>query len=717
MNTSGLLAALCVVASLGCRARSPAPKAARRLAFETASASRLDVARAQLRAQPTADRAEGIRWTTPDPAVPTHRVAEVPILREVSYQVEMEFSGRVDALKATVADRWGMPSVETLSTREESGRRVFANVLSQSTRDVMRLELDAPPEVSLERFSLREAVHWGRAQLLNQRDRDLRAVVTRAVNPAFFQTRTLDSLLATGESAYEWPVEGAFGALESSLSWVTRPTDPAGAAAALEARVEVRRGGQWQPGFSATLSAADLARGWIPVRVALRGVDAVRLRTAPVAGRSVGTVAWGAPTLVPARRGELPDIVVVSIDACRADVLGAYGSRLGLSHNIDTVSRLGVVFEQARAQRTQTWTSLTSLMAGSYPENAGVLRRGDNSFRGYPFLADRLRRVGYYTMRLGDVIMPFGHFGSFDAEEESPGDIRAVQRVVANLREHRDRPVFAWVHLAHTHFPWQPHPPFRPTDIPIDDPLSTRPGFVDALLHLDPARRERLMRLYYATVRETDAALDQLFSEIFDPRRPGGPGVVAIVADHGSQAGEDGHWFVHSTASRRVVQVPLIIAAPGRFPPNRRVSRLVRLMDLAPTLAELVGASAEGMDGRSLRPLIDGRPDAPRVSITRLPESEVDVVETDAYRLRVNLDGGSITWPELPGLAVRYPVFGLFRWRQDPEERHNLATLEPLITGEMYRMLTSPRAVIGRSVSGSARRLLEQAGYAEGHED
>lgn len=716
MSIRPWLMAICVAASLGCRARGPAPKTVRRLAFETAVASRLDVERARLRAQSTADRAEGLRWTTPDPAVPTRRVAELPIRREVSYQVEMEFSGRVDALKATVADRWGMPSPETISTREGDRRR-FAHVFSQSTRDVMRLELDAPPEVSLTRFSLREAVHWGRAQLLNQRDRDLRAVVTRAVNPAIFQTRTLDSLLAAGQSVYEWPVEGEPGAFEASLTWVPRPMDPADARHALEARVEVRRGGRWQPAFSATLTEADVTRGWIPVRVGLSGVDALRLVTAPVAGRGAGTVAWGAPTIVPARRGDLPDIVVVSIDACRADVLGAYGSQLGLSRNIDVMSRLGVVFEQARAQRTQTWTSLTSLMAGSYPENVGVLRRGDNSFRGYPFLADRLRRVGYFTVRFGDVVMPFGHFGSFDAEEESPGDIRAVQRVIANLREHRGRPVFAWVHLALTHFPWNPHPPFRPADSPSDDPLSTRQGFVDALLHLDPVRRERLTRLYHATIRETDAALDQLFSEVFDPSRPGGPGVVAIVADHGSHAGEEDKWFIHATASRRVVQVPLIIAAPGRLPASRRVSRLVRLMDLAPTLAELVGASTEGMDGRSLRSLIDGRPDAPRVSITRLPETDVDVVETDAYRLRVNLDGGAIIWADFPGLEVRYPVFGLFRWRQDPEERHNLALLEPLITGEMYRMLTAPRAVIGRSVSGSARRLLEQAGYAEGHDD
>jgi choline-sulfatase len=707
--------ALSVFAVIACGPQAPVARAPRRLNAETANATTLEVDRSLLRVQSTSDRAETLRWTTPDPAAPTRRVAEVPIRQAISYQIELEFSGGVDSLKATVADFFGNPSPETLSPAGDSERRRFTHILSQATRDTLRLELNAPPEVTLLRFSMRETTHWGRSLLLNQRDRDLRAVLTRVVDPSLYQTRTLDSLLAAGSSTYEWPVDARHGALEGAVTWVPRPNEPTGAA--LNVSVEVRRAGRWESGFRTTLSGSDLARGWIPVRVELSGSDTLRLVTSPIAGRGTGTIAWGAPTLLPAGRGNLPDIVLVSIDACRSDVLGAYGSPLGISRNIDVVSRLGVVFEQARAQRTQTWTSLTSLMAGSLSESAGVLRRGDNSFRGYPFLADRLRDVGYHTVRLGHIIMPFGHFGAFDAEEESPGDLRAVRRVVANLRAHRDRPVFIWVHLALTHFPYNPHPPFRPTDIPLDDPLSTTAGFYEAVQGLDAARCDRLMRLYYATVRETDAALDLLFSEIFDPQRPGGPGVVALVADHGSHAGDDGRWFVHSTASRRVVQVPMILAAPGRLPPNTRVSRLVRLMDLAPTLIELVGGSSEGMEGTSLRALIDGRPDAPRVSITRLPESEIDVVETDTYRLRVNLDGGSIAWPDLPALRLQYPVFGLYRWREDPDERHNLTGLEPLIVGEMYRLLTAPRAIIGRSVSGSARRLLEQAGYAEGHDD
>ncbi len=708
-------AAICAAVFVGCRLDRSVerhPVRIRRLTQETALAERLDVDRSALRPQRVELRGADLRWITPDPTAPNQRFVDLPVRRGVAYRVAAEFSALVDGARVVYPDAFRRLVFESMRPSSgSSGRRVDASIPA-AMQDSIRIEYGAPVGVDPTIVTLEEATTWSHSQLLNQRDRDLRAVVSFATDARRSHLRSIDALRATGASLYTWDVSPGFANVEGTLVWSPRA---AGVASALLAGVEVHRAGRWERVFSTTMRESESAPR--SFRVPIGDADGVRFVTAPVPGSRPGTVAWGSPVLVPTDSPSLPDIVIVSIDACRADVLGAYGSQLGVSGNIDEASRLGVVFEQARAQRTQTWTSLTSMHAGSPSESVGVMRRGDSSYRGYAYLADRLNSLGYFSVQLGNITMPHGHFGRFDSEVETPRDVSAAGLVVEHLRAHTDRPVFAWVHLAATHYPWNPPAPFRPSDVAPDDPLSTREGFFEGVRNSSATNRDKLNRLYLATIRETDHALDALFSELFRPGRRGGPGIVAIVADHGSQAGEDGVWFMHSTASRNVVQIPMILAAPGRLPRGRRVSRLVRLIDLAPTMLDLVGGNVDGMEGRSLRALIDGRPDAPRVSITRLPESGVHLVETDMYRLRLNENLNAIVWPELPGLRVVYPMLGLYRWRDDLEERRNLAGAEPLVVGEMYRLLIAPRSIIGRSISGSARRLLEQAGYAEEHED
>ena len=64
--------------------------------------------------------------------------------------------------------------------------------------------------------------------------------------------------------------------------------------------------------------------------------------------------------------------------------------------------------------------------------------------------------------------------------------------------------------------------------------------------------------------------------------------------------------------------MPLILWRPGLLPPGRVVREPVRLLDVAPTLLDLLGAPAlEGAQGRSLRRLIEGRAGQPRASTPR----------------------------------------------------------------------------------------------------
>jgi arylsulfatase A-like enzyme len=76
--------------------------------------------------------------------------------------------------------------------------------------------------------------------------------------------------------------------------------------------------------------------------------------------------------------------------------------------------------------------------------------------------------------------------------------------------------------------------------------------------------------------------------------------VLIVTADHGEEFGEHGGTVHSRTCYEEVTHVPLLVRIPRMGP--RRVSPRVALVDLAPTLLELLGArsSAPPLDGQSL---------------------------------------------------------------------------------------------------------------------
>jgi len=82
--------------------------------------------------------------------------------------------------------------------------------------------------------------------------------------------------------------------------------------------------------------------------------------------------------------------------------------------------------------------------------------------------------------------------------------------------------------------------------------------------------------------------------------------VVVYTSDHGEMLGEHGLWW-KSTFYDGAARVPLLVAAPGRIAPGRRIAQPVSLIDVGPTLLDLAAAGPlPGASGRSLRGLLEG---------------------------------------------------------------------------------------------------------------
>jgi len=115
-------------------------------------------------------------------------------------------------------------------------------------------------------------------------------------------------------------------------------------------------------------------------------------------------------------------------------------------------------------------------------------------------------------------------------------------------------------------------------------------------------RRERAA--YYGMITEVDALVGELVDALESTGQIDNT-VVIFLADHGDMMGE--HNFFHKNAPYDGCSlVPLIISGPG-VPGNVTVDTPVSLVDVFPTIVDVVGGSCpDGVRGSSLLPLAEG---------------------------------------------------------------------------------------------------------------
>src|ERR1700752_5076099 len=63
-----------------------------------------------------------------------------------------------------------------------------------------------------------------------------------------------------------------------------------------------------------------------------------------------------------------PNIVLITLDTTRADRMGFLGSKRGLTPNLDTLAKQGVVFTRAYAHVPLTTASHATIFTGTYPQ-------------------------------------------------------------------------------------------------------------------------------------------------------------------------------------------------------------------------------------------------------------------------------------------------------------------------------------------------------------
>ncbi len=345
-------------------------------------------------------------------------------------------------------------------------------------------------------------------------------------------------------------------------------------------------------------------------------------------------------------------IVLISIDTLRADRLPAYGYRAGTTPTLDRLAREGIVFERAYAHAPQTLPSHASMLTGRLPfehgvrDNAGfALEENDST------LAELLRGRGFDTAAAVSSYLlrektGLGRgFAVYDARLPAPQPESVLPVVERSGRDtvsaaeiwidaQGSSRFFYFLHLFEPHKPYAP-----PARLATGHPYDGEVALADELVGRFLSALQR--RGFY------DQAL------------------IIVTSDHGEGLGDHGEQEHGLFLYDETVRVPLIVKMPGIIE-ARRVSVPVQHIDLVPTILDLVRAPAPGgMQGRSLRALLEDRDETSLRSTAWYGEGMYGYYQ--------------FGWAPLYSLTdehkrfIQAPRAELYELAADPNERTNLA--------------------------------------------
>jgi iduronate 2-sulfatase len=361
------------------------------------------------------------------------------------------------------------------------------------------------------------------------------------------------------------------------------------------------------------------------------------------------------------------NVLFIAVDDMNND-LACFGNRLVKSPNIDRLAKNGVVFANAYCQFPLSSPSRTSLLTGLRPDSTKVFDLTYHFRQDLPdviTLPQMFMKNEYYVARVGKMF----HYGNpgdigtnglddkaswmerinpagldktsleldvinYTPEKKGLGaamaylsdkkgtDIQHTDGIVATetiklLKGHKDKPFFIAAGFYKPHCPWIT--PSKYFDLYNMDQMklpaidsTTRHNYPELslastkpwpYLGINTMQARECKLAYYAAISFVDAQIGRLLDAIqtlgLDKNT-----IIVFWSDHGYQLGEHGLWFKQSLFEESS-KCPLIISVPGSVGNGKTSHRIVELLDIYPTLAELAGLHPpKNIQGFSLVPLL-----------------------------------------------------------------------------------------------------------------
>lgn len=383
-----------------------------------------------------------------------------------------------------------------------------------------------------------------------------------------------------------------------------------------------------------------------------------------------------------------PNILHIHADDHRAEGLHALGTDALRTPHLDTLVERGMTFTCCYTMGSMVGAvctpSRTMMLTGRswmrIPKAADPL---PNAADPATFLPRVMAAAGYQTWHIGKSGNAFppgirafetsliedGKAGTRAGSSRRLAD-RTIEFIRSRAASRETRPFYIYLAPPVPHDPREAEPQFHRLYDPAILPLS--PAFLP--LHpwdngemtvrdeqlapwpRTPEDTRRQLADYYACITGLDFHVGRIF-EALQACGQWDNTLIVFSGDNGLSLGDHGLFGKQNLYEFGGMHVPLVFAGPGI--PNGKSRALVYLMDLFPTFSDFAGAPLpEGVEGKSLRPVIEGRIAKVRDVLYTGYRDCMRSIRDDRWKL------------------IRYPLVDrtqLFDLAADPHELHNLA--------------------------------------------
>ncbi|MFH1039270.1 MAG: sulfatase [PVC group bacterium] len=402
------------------------------------------------------------------------------------------------------------------------------------------------------------------------------------------------------------------------------------------------------------------------------------------------------------------NVILIVIDALRADHLGCYGYEKETSPHLDALAGRGVLFKNCYTQSTWTKPSVASLLTSLYPSRHGTTLHAQELPGELITIAEIVRDKGYITYGL--VMNPnlkkiFNFDQGFDFfDDHLMGDklyygvlrqlgqkppyflrifknrfnthvrdnaLLANTNIIPWLKKYNNQNFFVYIHYMDPHAPFTPPPPYN-----------------EMFPYVKGDKDSRTISRYDGEIRFVDVQINTLIGElkslkIYDKT------LIIITSDHGQAFGEHGDYGHGKTIYQDQLKVPLLIKCPGNFYGGRVVEGPVRSIDIVPTILDVLDISSDvPWEGVSVLPLIKNEKTKKSCGNIYIEENLDDtfilggVIKNNEWKY-ILTEKSELRDVEKEGREELYNL------TQDPEELNNLAHLESDVLETMRDFLVS----------------------------
>jgi arylsulfatase A-like enzyme len=407
-------------------------------------------------------------------------------------------------------------------------------------------------------------------------------------------------------------------------------------------------------------------------------------------------------------RSEGCNVILISIDTLRADHLGCYGYEKDTSPNIDELASDSAVFLNVYSASPWTLPSHVSIMTGLYGVHHQVYHDSERMDPKDVTLAEKLRENFYKTTAFtggGFVSSVYGFSKGFDSYYEGEGGIfhqDSAERVFSVVSQWIDRSkgqdFFLFVHTYQPHSPYACPPPYK--FMFLDD--DAKWGHIDLIQHLGgndclykelpDEERRNIIALYDGEIRYTD---EMLIAPLIDKLKETGlyeRTLLILTSDHGEEFFDHSAWGHGYSVYDEALKVPLLIKFPDSHFKGKRITKIVSLVDIMPTILNWleVDFSDIKIDGTSLLPVVTDRENTDRKFLADVAENVLNyhnlekiTTNQDKLKLILNKSSGAQDDGFFRFLPPDIPAIEIYDLIKDSEEKNNVAEKYPDLTRQI----------------------------------